>query len=159
MFGTGIKKIIISSVAAIALLPSVSAQAMSFEVDNDSNTYDNYCPNNCDNWKKISGQFGDARIHWGSSQERYHWKFSNPGPTGYYDFDIYLDNGNFTNYSASYYKDGSYLGGIDQNSADSGYTTLTWVWMGRGWNYDYAVSAYNSKDNTNTGADTIRFVD
>ncbi|EEM07687.1 hypothetical protein bmyco0003_56550 [Bacillus pseudomycoides] len=34
-----------------------------------------------------SGKYGDARIHWGISNDEYHWTLKNPDSTGWYKFE------------------------------------------------------------------------
>ncbi|PED69774.1 MULTISPECIES: hypothetical protein [Bacillus] len=153
MLKQGIKRVLLASIVTLSLVPAVSAQAAVTIIDNDSDTFGNY---KTGSWSYLnSGKYGDARIHWGISNDEYHWTLKNPDSTGWYKFEAYVNNGSFSTREASYYKDGSYVGGLNQHTAYGGWNKITDVWMVNGWNYDYSVSAFNRGDNLNTGADAI----
>ncbi|HDR6271793.1 TPA: hypothetical protein QCU37_005440 [Bacillus cereus] len=155
MFKKGIKRIFLASIVTLSLVPAVSAQAAVQIIDNDSDTYKTYQEGS---WEYLrSGKFGDSRIHWGIGNAYYHWVLNNSDSTGWYKMEAYLNNGNFTTRDASYYKDGTYTGGINQHTAYGGWNKITSVWMVNGWNYDFSLSAYNRGDNVNFGADAIAF--
>ena len=84
---------------------SANAAEIKFEIDNDSNTYDNWSsPSGA--WTKLStGNHGDSRIHYGGgdSSHVYGW-IINPGSySGTLDMFVYLNDSRFNNPAAVYY--------------------------------------------------------
>ncbi|KAB2430877.1 hypothetical protein F8168_06670, partial [Bacillus cereus] len=147
-----LKSILGTSFAAAMLFSATPAFAADTIIaDNDSDTYGNYYTGS---WQYLNnGGFGDSRIHWGIGDDYYHWTFTHPKSSGWYAWSVYLNNSSFTNHMAQYYKDGSYVTGINQNTAYSGYNEISTVWLGNGSQYNFSVSAYSNGDPSyiNTG--------
>ena len=108
--------------------------------------------------------YGDNyHMHDNSSSTAYYaWEMSHVGcDSNYWTAKVWLDNLDFTNSDAVYYKDGGEMNHINQYAAPSGWSTIETVYLPSSTaSYTMKVSAYARYGSSqNTGADAFRIYD
>ncbi|WP_079529247.1 hypothetical protein [Halobacillus hunanensis] len=103
----------------------------------------------------------DSRFYWSTLT-------SCSDGSGWWGVDVYLNNYDFTNTEAKYYKGGSAMNAIDQYNALGGWNRIETVWINKDQYYQFSVSSAGDMiysggqayyPASRTGADALRLVD